>query len=347
MRMDPERAHSATLAGLDRMHALGLTSLLTKRPPSHPVRVFGLDFPNAVGLAAGLDKNAGHVDALFALGFGFVEVGTITPRPQSGNPKPRLFRIPEENAIINRMGFNNDGMDAAIRNLEASRFVRANKKPGILGINIGKNKDTDNDSAWRDYVTCFERAYPLADYVTVNISSPNTMGLRELQEEQALRRLIASLFERREQLATRHGRRVPVLVKLSPDLAEPDIDAAARVFTELKVDGVIATNTTISRLTIQAYPQAAEAGGLSGGPLLARSTSCLRRLCSRLDDSIPVIGVGGICKGADAVAKTAAGATLVQLYTGFVYRGPRLIAECAEAIRRRKVDRASGIANLP
>ena len=346
MRMDPERAHAATLAGLERLYALGMTGLVTKRPPSHPIRAFGLDFPNAVGLAAGLDKNAAHIDALFALGFGFVEVGTITPRPQAGNPKPRLFRIPEEQAIINRMGFNNDGIDAAIRNIEASRFVRANKKSGVLGINIGKNKDTENDVAWRDYVTCFERAYPFADYVTVNISSPNTMGLRELQEEQALRRLITSLFESREQLAVRHGRRVPVLVKLSPDLTEPDIDAAARVFTELKIDGVVATNTTISRLTVQGYSTAAEAGGLSGGPLLARSTSCLRRLCSRLDDDIPVIGVGGICKGADAVAKTAAGATLVQLYTGFVYRGPKLIAECAEAIRRRKVDRASGIANF-
>lgn len=346
MRMDPERAHEASLAGLDRMYALGLAGLLTKRPPAHPVRAFGLAFPNAVGLAAGMDKNAAHLDALFALGFGFVEVGTITPRPQAGNPRPRLFRIPEEQAIINRMGFNNEGIDVAIRNLEASRFIRNSKKPGILGINIGKNKDTDNESAWRDYVTCFERAYPLADYVTVNISSPNTMGLRELQEEQALRRLISALFERREQLSVQHGRRVPLLVKLSPDLTEPDIDAAARVFSELKIDGVIATNTTISRLTVQGYSQAAEAGGLSGSPLLARSTSSLRRLCSRLNEDIPVIGVGGICKGADAVAKTAAGATLVQLYTGFVYRGPRLIADCVEAIRRRKVDRASGIANL-
>ena len=346
MTMEPERAHDAALRWMDRANALGVLGLVAPRPAPFTTKVFGLDYPNPVGLAAGLDKDAAHIDALFALGFGSVEVGTLTPRPQAGNPAPRLFRLPRQTAIINRMGFNNGGIDAAMARIERSRFMRGGTRPGVLGINIGRNKDTPNAEAGADYLYCLERAYPLADYITVNISSPNTQGLRELQEEQALRALVSLLREACETLAARHGRRVPLLVKIAPDLNDDDIDAAGRVFTDLRVDGVVATNTTVSRMGVQDDPRAREAGGLSGAPLLDRSTSTLRRLRSRLDESIPLVGVGGICRGADAVAKTAAGATLVQLYTGFIYRGPNLISECVEAIRRRKVHRASGVANL-
>ena len=293
--------------------------------------MLGLTFPNPVGLAAGLDKNGAHIDALLALGFGFVEVGTVTPRPQPGNPKPRMFRLPAAQAVINRLGFNNDGVDVLVRNVE-----RAQRKGGLLGINIGKNKDTANEDAASDYLYCLERVYPLADYVTVNISSPNTAGLRELQEEQALRRLVGTLREAQERLAAQHGKRVPVLVKIAPDLSDNDIDAAARVLSDLAVDGVIATNTTVDRARVQGLPHAQEAGGLSGAPLMDQATFVLRRLRARLPESIPLVGVGGILSGADAVAKMAAGAVLVQCYTGLVYRGPELVAECVEAMRRRK-----------
>ena len=293
--------------------------------------MLGLTFPNPVGLAAGLDKNGAHVEALFGLGFGFVEVGTVTPRPQPGNPKPRMFRLPAHQAVINRLGFNNEGVDALVRNIG-----RIRRRSGVLGINIGKNKDTSNERAASDYLFCLERVYPLADYITVNISSPNTAGLRELQEEQALRQLIGSLREAQEDLAAQHGRRVPMLVKLAPDLSDDDIDAVARVLGDLGVDGVIATNTTVSRISVQDDPLAHETGGLSGAPLMGQSTLVLRRLRTRLPDRIPLIGVGGILSGADAVAKMAAGASLVQVYSGMVYRGPELIGECVDAIRRRR-----------
>ena len=335
--LDAERAHGLTLTALDGLHRAGLARWLVD-PPAHPTRAFGLAFPNPVGLAAGLDKNGEHVEALFALGFGSVEVGTVTPRPQPGNPTPRLFRLPAQRAIINRMGFNNHGVDALVRNIEALK-----SRPGILGINIGKNKDTPNESAAGDYLHCLERVYPLADYVTVNISSPNTAGLRELQEEQALRRLVGELREAQERLVARHGTRVPLLVKVSPDLTDADVDAASRVLADLSVDGVIACNTTVSRVGLDQEPHAQQAGGLSGAPLLGRSNAVLRRLRTRLPDSIPLVGVGGILSGADAVAKTAAGAQLVQLYTGLVYRGPRLVAECVEAIRRRKEAPSAGL----
>jgi dihydroorotate dehydrogenase len=295
------------------------------------VPVFGIDFPNPVGLAAGLDKNGAHLDALFGLGFGFVEIGTTTPRPQPGNPRPRMFRLPRHRALINRLGFNNEGVDALVRNVE-----RARSRTGVLGINIGKNKDTPNESAQDDYLHCLERVYPLADYVTVNISSPNTAGLRELQEEQALRRLVGTLREAQERLGARHGKRVPMLVKVAPDLSDEDIEAAARVLADLQVDGVVATNTTVSRLGIEDARHADEAGGLSGQPLMAQATYVLRRMRTRLPDSIPLIGVGGVLSGADAAAKMAAGASLVQFYTGLIYRGPVLVRECVEAIRRRK-----------
>lgn len=328
---DAERAHGLALSALELAWRTGTTPLLAARPAPMPTSVFGLDFPNPVGLAAGLDKNGEHIDALFGLGFGFVEIGTVTPRPQAGNPKPRLFRLPQHAAIINRMGFNNAGVDALVRNVE-----RSSQRTGPLGINIGKNKDTPNEDALSDYLVCLEKVYPLADYVTVNISSPNTAGLRELQEEQALRRLVGGLREAQERLASQHGRRVPMLVKVAPDLSDRDIEAAARVLSELEVDGVIATNTTIGREGVEHDRRAAESGGLSGAPLLGQSTLVLRRLRARLPERIPLIGVGGIQSGADAVAKMSAGATLVQCYSGLIFRGPALIGECVDAIRRRR-----------
>jgi len=338
--MDPERAHALGLSALEGAYRCGLNPLLAARPNPLPTKVLGLVFPNPVGLAAGLDKNGAHVDALLSLGFGFVEVGTVTPRPQPGNPKPRMFRLPQHRAIINRLGFNNDGVDALVRNV-----ARAQRKGGLLGINIGKNKDTPNESAESDYLFCLERVYPLADYITVNISSPNTAGLRELQEEQALRRLVSILREAQERLGAQHGKRVPMLVKVAPDLSDDDIDAAGRVLGDLQVDGVIATNTTVSRIAVQEHPLARAAGGLSGAPLMDKSTAVLRMLRTRLPESIPLVGVGGIMTGADAAKKMAAGASLVQLYTGLVYRGPVLIGECVEAMRRRKEAPSRG--NLP
>lgn len=338
--LDAERAHGFGLRALDTAHATGLTRLLGARARPFPTPLLGLTFPNPVGLAAGLDKNGAHIDALFGLGFGFVEIGTVTPRPQPGNPKPRMFRLPHHRALINRLGFNNDGVDALVRNVE-----RARRRSGPLGINIGKNKDTPNESADRDYLHCLERVYPLADYVTVNISSPNTAGLRELQEEQSLRRLVSTLREAQEKLGARHGKRVPMLVKIAPDLSDDDVHAAARVLTDLHVDGVIATNTTVSRIAVQDDPLSRETGGLSGEPLMNKSTAVLRMLRTRMPEAVPLVGVGGILSGADAVKKMAAGASLVQIYTGLIYRGPELIGECVEAIRRRKEAPSRG--NLP
>ena len=329
--LEPERSHALGLASLEAAFRSGLSPLLASKSQPLPTKAFGLVFRNPVGLAAGLDKNGAHVDALLALGFGFVEVGTVTPRPQSGNPKPRMFRLPQHRAIINRLGFNNDGVDALVRNVG-----RARRKHGLLGINIGRSKDTPNESAASDYLFCLERVYPLADYITVNISSPNTAGLRELQEEQALRRLVGTLREAQERLAAQHGKRVPMLVKVAPDLSDDDIDAAGRVLGDLQVDGVIATNTTVSRIAVQDDHRAHETGGLSGAPLMDKSTAVLRMLRTRLPEAIPLIGVGGILSGADAVKKMAAGASLVQCYTGLIYRGPALIGECVDAIRRRK-----------
>ncbi|QDH70467.1 quinone-dependent dihydroorotate dehydrogenase [Marilutibacter alkalisoli] len=337
-RLDAERAHGMTLRSLERAYRMGLTPLFAPHSAPLHTRAFGLTFPNPVGLAAGLDKNGEHIDALFALGFGFVEIGTVTPKAQEGNPRPRMFRLPEHKAVINRLGFNNQGVDALVRNVEKARH----RDRGILGINIGKNKTTPNEIAEGDYMYCLSRVYPLADYVTVNISSPNTAGLRELQEEQQLRRLISILREEQERLGAKHGRRVPMLVKIAPDLSDADIDACARVLTELEVDGVIATNTTLARTAIEGHPLAGEAGGLSGRPLMGQATTVLRMMRTRLPESIPLIGVGGILSGADAVTKTAAGATLVQCYSGLVYRGPTLVHECVEAMRRRKEAPSSG-----
>ncbi|HNV78027.1 MAG TPA: quinone-dependent dihydroorotate dehydrogenase [Thermomonas sp.] len=328
---DAERAHGLGLASLEAAYRSGLNPLIAKPPKPLPTKAFGLTFPNPVGLAAGLDKNGAHIDALLALGFGFVEVGTVTPRPQPGNPKPRMFRLPRQEAVINRLGFNNEGVDALVRNVERARRIG-----GLLGINIGKNKDTPNESAEDDYLHCLRKVYALADYVTVNISSPNTAGLRELQEEQALRRLVSVLRDEQEKLAGQHGKRVPMLVKIAPDLSESDIDAAGRVLGDLAVDGVIATNTTIARDGVEGARFADEVGGLSGAPLMGKSTAVLRMLRTRLPESIPLVGVGGILHGADAATKQAAGALLVQVYTGLVYRGPALVGECVDALRRRK-----------
>ena len=335
--LEPERAHRLGLHGLGALQRVGLGAMLGARPRPFPTRLLGLTFPNPVGLAAGLDKNGAHIDALFGLGFGFVEVGTVTPRAQPGNAKPRMFRLPQHKAVINRLGFNNEGVDALVRNVE-----RARRKEGLLGINIGRNKDTSNERAASDYLYCRERVYPLADYITVNISSPNTAGLRELQEEQALRHLIGALRESQEELGAQHGKRVPMLVKIAPDLSDEDIDAVARVLRDLSVDGVIATNTTVSRISVQDHRLAHETGGLSGAPLMNQATMVLRKLRTRLPDSIPMIGVGGILSGADAVAKMSAGASLVQCYTGLVYRGPELVGECVDAIRRRREHRSGG-----
>jgi len=335
--LDAEQAHGAGLRALELAYRSGTLGLATRQPGPMPTRVLGLDFPNPVGLAAGLDKNGAHIDALLALGFGFVEVGTVTPRPQAGNPQPRMFRLPQHRAVINRLGFNNEGVDALVRNVQ-----RARRKGGLLGINIGKNKDTPNEDAAQDYLFCLERVYPLADYITINISSPNTAGLRELQEEQSLRQLIGTLREAQERLGAQHGKRVPMLVKVAPDLSDDDIDAACRVLADLSVDGVIATNTTVDRSAVLAHPHAGQAGGLSGAPLMGQSTLVLRRMRTRLPQEIPLIGVGGVTSGADAVAKMSAGASLVQLYSGLVYRGPSLVYECVEAIRRRREQPSRG-----
>jgi dihydroorotate dehydrogenase len=329
-RLEPERAHEQAMRLLELGYRTRMGRLIWPRPKPLLTRAFGLEFDNPVGLAAGLDKNGEHIDALFALGFGFVEIGTVTPRPQPGNPAPRLFRLSERSALINRMGFNNDGVDALVRNVERS------KRCGILGINIGKNKDTPNERAADDYKLCMERVYGLADYLVVNISSPNTAGLRDLQGEHALRRLLGSLREHQERLSAIHGRRVPMLVKLAPDLSDTEIDASAAVINEAHMDGVIATNTTLDRVMVKGDPLAGETGGLSGQPLYGRATAVLRRLRSRLDERIALIGVGGIMSGADAAAKVAAGATLIQLYTGLIYQGPALIRETVDAIRRRR-----------
>lgn len=328
--LDAERAHELGLAALEAAYRTGLNPLLASKPRPLPTKAFGIEFPNPVGCAAGLDKNGAHIDALMSMGFGFVEIGTVTPQPQAGNPKPRMFRLKEQEAIINRLGFNNLGVDALVKNVERS------KREGILGINIGKNKDTPNENAVDDYIYCMERVYDLADYITVNISSPNTQGLRDLQQQETLRALINELRIAQEDLASVRGHRVPMLIKIAPDLSEAELDGMTEVFNAAKIDGVIAGNTTVDRTMLGKHPLAGQVGGLSGKPLYEKSTTTLRRLRLRLDNNIPIIGVGGITSGADAVGKISAGAQLVQIYTGFIYHGPELIRNCVTALRRRK-----------
>lgn len=323
--LDPERAHELTLGLADAPLRFGL--LRVPRAPGAPVRAMGLEFPNAVGLAAGLDKNAEHVDALARLGFGFLEVGTVTPRPQAGNPKPRLFRLPRAQALINRMGFNNVGLDAFLENLSRASFR------GVLGVNIGKNADTPLERAADDYALCLERVYARASYVTVNISSPNTRGLRALQDKDALDALLGRLAGLREALAQRHGRRVPLALKVAPELDPAQVQGVADAVRRHRFDGVIATNTSLSRDGVEGLPYAAETGGLSGAPIRARATATLAALAAALKGEAALVGVGGILRGADAAEKLAAGAALVQLYTGLIYRGPGLVAECVTSAR--------------
>ncbi|MCA1978027.1 MAG: quinone-dependent dihydroorotate dehydrogenase [Thiobacillus sp.] len=325
--LDPEDAHGFTLAGLDAAHALGLLKLLP-RTAGKPVRAMGIDFPNPVGLAAGLDKDGAHIAALAALGFGFVEIGTVTPRPQPGNPKPRLFRLPQAQAIINRMGFNNLGVDNLVNNVVASGYT------GVLGINIGKNKDTPNERAADDYLACLDKVYAHASYVTVNISSPNTQNLRELQRDDALDALLSAIKLRQSQLAQRHGKYVPIALKIAPDLDDAQIAAIAALLLVHRIDAVIATNTTLARDAVAGLPHADEAGGLSGAPVRAASTRVIRALAQHLEGEVPIVGVGGILSGADAAEKIAAGASLVQLYSGLIYRGPGLVNECVAALAR-------------
>jgi dihydroorotate dehydrogenase len=321
----PETAHELALESLRLAHTFGATSMVCKSEPD-PTTVMGLEFPNRVGLAAGMDKNGDYIDALGSLGFGFIEIGTVTPRPQPGNPKPRVFRLTRAEAMINRLGFNNKGVDHLVERVKSRRYQ------GILGINIGKNFDTPNERAVDDYLTCFDKVYPHADYITINISSPNTVGLRELQAEDALRGLLGTLVSRRGELADSSGRCVPIAVKVAPDLDTEGVDTVARVVTELRVDGVIATNTTIERPGVSGMEHADEAGGLSGGPLRPLADGVLTQLRAALPQQVALIGVGGITRGEHAAHKIALGADLVQFYTGFVYRGPDLIAECVKSI---------------
>jgi dihydroorotate dehydrogenase len=323
--LDAETAHQKTLAGLKQLHSLGL--LPTTKTVGRSVQAMGLTFPNPVGLAAGLDKNGECIEVWHKLGFGFVEVGTVTPRPQPGNPKPRMFRLPEKQAIINRLGFNNHGVDALLRNVTAARF------PGILGINIGKNFDTPIERAADDYLACLDKVYAHASYVTVNISSPNTANLRQLQGESELDALLGALKSRQTSLADQHGRYVPLALKIAPDLDDAQIANIADALRRHRIDGVIATNTTIGREGVQNLPHAQETGGLSGAPVFEKSTDVVRKLATALANELPIIGVGGITDAARAEAKISAGATLIQVYTGMIYRGPELVSECIAALR--------------
>jgi dihydroorotate dehydrogenase len=327
--VDPETAHELTLESLRLGHRLGATRLLCKAR-SQPVHCMGLEFPNPVGVAPGLDKNGDYFEALGDLGFGFVEIGTVTPRPQPGNPRPRVFRLPRAQAMINRLGFNNKGVDHLVRRVQRHRFT------GVLGINIGKNFDTPIESAVDDYLHCLDKVYAYADYVTVNISSPNTKNLRDLQGEAELDRLLAAVTARRGELADRDGRCVPLAVKVAPDLEDDQLRVLAEVVAHHRMDAVIATNTTTGREGVEGMEHADEAGGLSGAPLKPRADRVLAALRSALPPQVALIGVGGITRGQDAVDKLDLGAELVQFYTGMVYRGPELVAECLQAIADRE-----------
>ncbi|RBA31915.1 MULTISPECIES: quinone-dependent dihydroorotate dehydrogenase [Acinetobacter] len=319
----PERAHELTLSMLDKAYKLGF---MHQKVANKPVTCMGIEFPNPVGLAAGLDKNGAHIDALAALGFGFIEIGTITPRPQAGNPQPRLFRIPEAKAIINRMGFNNDGVDKLVENVKASKFK------GILGINIGKNADTPVEDAVSDYIICLEKVYNYASYITVNISSPNTKNLRSLQSGDALTELLQTLKDRQLELAEQYNHYVPLVLKVAPDLTIEDINFISTQLLKFKIDGLIVTNTTLGRDGVENLPNGNEAGGLSGAPVFEKSTECLRQFSKILDGRMPLIGVGGIVSGDQAVIKQQAGASLIQVYSGLIYTGPTLVKDCVDAM---------------
>ena len=326
--LDPEVAHDLTLGALARIQRTPLVCAVQQPRVDAPVTVAGLRFPNRIGLAAGLDKNGRCIDGLAAMGFGFIEVGTVTPLAQPGNPKPRMFRLPQARALINRLGFNNDGLQAFVANVQRARYRSTG---GILGLNIGKNAATPIERAVDDYLLCLEGVYPHADYVAVNISSPNTQDLRKLQGDGALDGLLGALRERRDALAKRHGRGVPLFVKIAPDLDVEQVQAIAATLRANAIDGVIATNTTIARDAVAALPHGAEAGGLSGAPVFEASNRVIKALRAALGPSYPIIGVGGVMSAADAKAKIAAGADLVQLYTGFIYEGPELVGKAARA----------------
>lgn len=319
----PERAHELTLSLLKSSHKMGL---MRQNVAAKPVTCMGIEFPNPVGLAAGLDKNGAYIDALAGQGFGFIEIGTITPRPQAGNPHPRLFRLPQAKAIINRMGFNNDGVDQLVENVKAAKFK------GILGINIGKNADTPVEKAVDDYLICLEKVYNYASYITVNISSPNTKNLRSLQSGDALTELLEILKKRQLELAQEYQHYVPLVLKVAPDLDNSDIAFIAKQLLQFKIDGLIVTNTTLSREGVEGLEHAEEAGGLSGAPVFEKSTACLAAFAAVLKGQIPLMGVGGILSGADAVAKKQAGASLVQVYSGLIYTGPKLVKDCVDAL---------------
>ena len=326
-QLDPENAHHLTLGSLSAAYSLGLSGIIAPHPAADPRTVMGLVFPNPVGLAAGLDKNGNCIDGLAALGFGFIEIGTTTPLPQPGNPKPRLFRLPRANAIINRMGFNNDGVDKLVENVRRADYR------GILGINIGKNAATPIEKAADDYLICLRKVYAYASYVAVNISSPNTKHLRQLQDENALNSLLAQLKAEQRKLADTHGKYVPLVLKIAPDMEAEQIAAIARLLMQHRIDGVIATNTTLSREGVENLPHAEESGGLSGAPVRDKSTAVIRQLAAELRGALPIIGVGGILSGVDAAEKIRAGAALVQIYSGLIYRGPELVAKSCAAIR--------------
>ena len=330
--LDPEQAHDLTLGALARIQHTPLVCAVAQTQVSDPLTLAGIRFPNRVGLAAGLDKNGRCIDGLAAMGFGFIEVGTVTPKAQPGNAKPRMFRLPQANALINRLGFNNDGLDAFIANVRRSRF---RKQGGVLGLNIGKNASTPIERAVDDYLACLDGVYPHADYVTVNISSPNTANLRQLQSDAALDALLSAISERDVQLARQHGRRVPLFVKIAPDLDAAQVAVIAATLQRSGISGVIATNTTIGRDGVKHLQHGEQAGGLSGAPVFEASNRVITQLRAALGPAVPIIGVGGVMSGADAQAKIACGADLVQLYTGFIYRGPELVTEVARALARR------------
>lgn len=335
--LDPETAHELTMASLARTQGTPLSLAYCGNRVSDPVELAGLKFANRVGLAAGLDKNARCIDGLAAMGFGFVEVGTVTPLGQPGNPKPRMFRLTEANALINRLGFNNEGLAAFLANVQRSSVRKQGAQNTLLlGLNIGKNAATPIENAVDDYLTCLDGVYPHADYVTVNISSPNTKNLRALQSDEALDALLGRIAERRETLAKQHGKRVPIFVKIAPDLDEAQVDVIAATLKRHAMDGVVATNTTLSRDAVKGMRHAEEAGGLSGAPVLEASNRVIGQLRAALGKGFPIIGVGGIMSGADAVSKIKAGADVVQIYTGLIYKGPELVTDAATAIKNSR-----------
>jgi dihydroorotate dehydrogenase len=328
--LDPEKAHNLTLPALRRAAEMGLTGFV-KKPKPDPRTVMGITFPNPVGLAAGLDKDGAYIDGLAALGFGSIEIGTVTPRAQPGNPRPRMFRLPAAQGIINRMGFNNGGVDAFVANVQSSRFYQ--ERQGVLGLNIGKNADTPIEKAADDYVACLRKVYPYASYVTVNISSPNTKNLRQLQGASELDALLSQLKEEQSRLADKYGHYVPLALKIAPDVDGDQIRNIGGALVRHGIDGVIATNTTLNRRDVEGMRHANEQGGLSGAPVFDLSNIVIRALKAEVGEAVPIIGVGGILSGRDAKAKIDAGAKLVQLYSGLIYRGPALVRECADALR--------------